>query len=351
VRNLPAVTPRRVPAKVAFVGHRLGAPDGISAASAVWQHAFKSLGSTVTTIAGAGSADHLVAGLGPRPDAYLDVPALERLLSANDLVVVENCCSALTNPVVAEALARLLAGRPAILRHHDLAWQPSGSGADGPPPDDPAWWHVTINERSRIELAARGIDARTIYNHFDVEAPEGSRSAARSALEIEEQERLLLQPTRAAASKNVAGGLVLAAGIQAVYWLLGPVDEEYRESYDLLVERSPVRVVEGRPDRISLADAYAASDAVVLASTWEGFGNAAIESAIYRRPFAIGPYPVGAELRRYGFSWYEWHSPAPLARYLAEPDPFVIDRNRYVARLRFSSDQLLEHLLDLFTVR
>ncbi|MHB8457253.1 MAG: hypothetical protein ACYDBS_06135, partial [Acidimicrobiales bacterium] len=51
------------PSKVAFVGHRLGARDGLSEASRVWQRAFRSLGSTVTTIAGAGDPLHLVQGL------------------------------------------------------------------------------------------------------------------------------------------------------------------------------------------------------------------------------------------------------------------------------------------------
>lgn len=342
---MPAVVarsvPDSVPAQVAFVGHRLGAPDGISAASAVWQDAFRSLGSIVTTIASEGTADHVVP---------LDESSLEDLLSEQDLVVVENCCSEWSNPLETETLARLLAGRPAILRHHDLAWQAGGSQAGGsqddrPPPDDPTWTHVTINERSRIELDARGVHARTSYNHFDLDPPVGDRDATRLALGLESGERLLLQPTRVAASKNVAGGLLLAAGISAVYWILGPVDDDYRERLDQLVSRTTVRVVQGRPDGVTLADAYAASDAVVLASTWEGFGNAAIESAAYRRPFAIGPYPVGTELRRYGFSWYDWHNVGALDRYLADPDPFVVDRNEKVARMRFSSSDLAQDLL------
>ncbi|MGO9560675.1 MAG: hypothetical protein ACLPQS_05045 [Acidimicrobiales bacterium] len=326
--------PDSVPARVAFVGHRLGAPDGISAASAVCQDAFRSLGSLVTTIASEGTAHHLVP---------LDEASLEQLLSDQDLVVVENCCSSWSNPPETEALARLLAGRPAMLRHHDLAWQ--AGGGDRLPPDDPAWTHITINERSRLELGARGIVARTIYHHFDMDPPRGDRERTRATLGLESDQRLLLQPTRVAASKNVAGGLLLARGIGAVYWVLGPVDEDYHARLDQLVSRAAVRVIQGRPDGVTLADAYAASDAVVLASTWEGFGNASIESAAYRRPFAIGPYPVGTELRRYGFSWFDWRNSAALDRYLADPDPFVVDRNERVARMRFSSSDLAQQLL------
>lgn len=156
-----------------------------------------------------------------------------------------------------------------------------------------------------------------------------------------------MQPTPGCARKNVAGGLLLAGALGASYWLLGPVEQSYRGVLDQLVEKSGVVLHEGLPPGAALADAYCAADLVALPSSFESFGNAAIESAFHRRPFAVGRYPVASELRRYGFSWFECAQPAPIARFLANPDPLVLDRNEKVAAARFSAEELPSRLRQL----
>ena len=100
--------------------------------------------------------------------------ALDAALADADLVVVENLCSLPLNPAAGRAVAACLRGRPAILHHHDLAWQrPHLAAITDFPPDDPAWRHVTINDLSRRQLAERGVAAVTIPNGFDTDTPPG----------------------------------------------------------------------------------------------------------------------------------------------------------------------------------
>ena len=97
-----------------------------------------------------------------------------------------------------------------------------------------------------------------------------------------------------------------------------------------------------------MADAYAACDAVVFPSTWEGFGIPLLESAAARRPLAATRYPVAAELADgYGFRWLPVDDPAPLRRAIraaASPD---VDTNEAIARTHFDIADLPARLAAL----
>ncbi len=61
-----------------------------------------------------------------------------------------------------------------------------------------------------------------------------------------------------------------------------------------------------------------------------------MESATYRRPLAVGSYPVAAELAAFGFHWFDASDPAPLAAWLRTPDERVLTRNHRVAADHFN---------------
>jgi glycosyltransferase involved in cell wall biosynthesis len=320
---------------VCFVSFRLGHADGVSVETEKWAGAFRSLGFHTRTVAGAGRADRIVPSLAVDATAPPTRREVDGALADADLVVVENVCSLPLNAPAADVLADCLRGRPAILHHHDLPWQ-RDAAAPGYPATDPAWAHVTVNWLSRRQLAERGIAAVAIPNCFDVDAPAGAREATRDTLGVGPDERLVVQPTRAIPRKNVPAGLRLAVALGAVYWLVGPTEDGYGDALSRLVDQAPLRVVRGLTAPITMADAYAAADVVALPSTWEGFGNPTVESAVHRRPLAVGSYPVAREIAAYGFKWFGADQPAPLAAWLEDPDPVLIELNHAIARRHFS---------------
>ncbi len=349
-------------ATAALLSFRLGGSDGVAIEAVKWRHALEVLGFATYTVAGSGPVDVTVPGLG------IDVPEgptraeVADATAAADLVVVENVCSLPLNQAAWDVVAATLAGRPAVLHHHDLPWQRPQFLGHSAPPDDPRWRHVTINELSRRELAARGVGASTVYNSFAVPAADAdpaaavsarshSGSALRAALGIGQHDRLVLQPTRALARKNVAGGLDAAARLGATFWLLGPAEDGYGPELEHLVHDAPCPVRRGLPGVargsaapegtgpggvFGIEDAYQACDVVALPSTWEGFGNPSLESVTHRRPLVIGPYPVARELAAFGFDWFGLDDLDRLDAWLAHPDPGLLERNLEVAREHFA---------------
>ncbi len=371
-----------MPPTAALVSFRLGGPDGVSVQAATWGRALERLGYRIRRVAGdladgPRPGDVVLPGLAvaaataPGPDgqrpagAVATSPAaLAGALADCDVVVVENLLALPLNVAAAAALTaalgRLLEAGTArvLLHHHDLAWQrPETEHVTVLPPRLPGATHIAINDFSRAELAARGFEAVTVRNAFDLDAPTGNRDAARAALGVGDKDVLVLQPTRAIARKNIPAALELAealAGLglmgRVVYWLPGPAEDGYAPVLERLVSEAGVPVALTPPAALpgTMADAYAACDLVVFPSTGgEGFGQPVIESVWARRPLAVAGYPALDEILALGFRFLPVSDPAAVAAALASPDESLFDANLALARAHFSLDALTLRLQEL----
>jgi glycosyltransferase involved in cell wall biosynthesis len=265
----------------------------------------------------------------------------------------------------ARVLTRVLAELPAetrvLLHHHDFAWQrPETAHITELPPRLPRAVHVTINDFSRRELAERGIEAVTVRNAFDLDAPPGRRSETRAVLDVDEDDLLVLQPTRAIARKNIPAALRLAEGLAArlprrvVYWLPGPAEDGYAATLTEVLATATVPVVRTQPGAVgfSMDDAYAACDLVVFPSTGgEGFGQPVIESVWADRPLAVLRYPALEEILSLGFSFLRADDPDAVAEALRHPDASRLARNRELAVANFSMSALERSLRTLLGTR
>jgi glycosyltransferase involved in cell wall biosynthesis len=295
-------------------------------------------------------------GLDDGLDPEQITPALAAALDDVDLVVVENLLTIPMNLAASRAAAAVLAGRPAVVHHHDPPWHRERfAHITELPATDPAWRHVAITQLLATELAERGIEARVIHNAFPPPPvrPEHERVALRASVRAEvglgADEVVVAHPVRAIERKNVPAALALAEQLGATYWLLGPAEEGYGAELDRLLGGARCRVVHHAwPDAEGI---YLAADHITFPSTWEGFGNPPIEAALHRRTVSVGDYPVAAELRAFGFDWFRPEDVAGIREALEHPGDAAqlrrLDSNERIARASFSLPHMAAQLDDL----
>ena len=330
----------------AIVSFRLGLSDGVSIVARLWQEMLADIGFDMVTVAAEGPVDRLVPGLGiyqldgPDPDAF--AAAVDDI----DLVVVENLCTIPLNLAAARTVARTLAGRPAILHHHDPPWQRERfASVTELPPDDPAWRHVVINRLTAEQFAQRDIEAVVIYNGFDTAGPEGDRAAMRAKLGVADDALLIAHPVRAIPRKNIPAAIAIAEELGGAYWLMGQAEEGYDAALERLLAEARCPVIHRPVARTP--DIYAAADLVVFPSTWEGFGNPPVEAAIWRRPCVVGRYPVADELAEFGFRWFSADRLDEVRAFLNSPDIDLLDQNQAIAQQHFSLERVRSDLVSL----
>lgn len=337
-------------ARCALLSFRLGLADGVSIVAASWDRALTDIGFDTVTIAGEGPVDRIVSGLAIDATEPPSRSELELALDDVDLVIVENLLSIPLNLPTSRAVAQSLAGRPALLHHHDPPWQRERfKHIDELPPHDDAWRHVVINSLTQGEMTERNLDSTVIYNGFEIAPPMADRSASRAALGVASDELLLVHPVRAIERKNIPRALEIATELKGTYWLLGGAEDGYDDELERHLNAAKCRVI--HEPAATRAEIYAAADMVLFPSTWEGFGNPPIEAAIYRKPVIVGTYPVAQEFRDLGFNWLTPNEVAEAKALLDHPDDpanvALLDTNQSLAKANLSYRAMAERLAAL----
>lgn len=352
--------------RVCLATHRLGGYNGVGREAAKWGAAFTALGWEVTRAGGKffddAPGDVVVRGMwadspGAEPPP-VDHDTIQRLCGTHDLVVLDNAGTLFSATAAATAWEQhaLAAGVPVVLRHHDPPWQgaPLRPVTDGSVPlHHPRHLHVTINQRTHDEFAHRWPDLiaadalRVVHNRLDADSLLGGRrQETRAALGVAADEVLLAHPARAdGASKNIPGAVAFARALsdrlerRVRYWLTDDMASPPAAVAAALLDAPGL--VRGHVE--DQADLYAASDVVIVSSTWEGWGLPVVEAAATRTPVVAGPYPVLDEIRAFGITVYDPHTDIDtVLAYLTGQDTLgqVLADNEAAVRSAFDLDAL-----------
>jgi glycosyltransferase involved in cell wall biosynthesis len=303
-----------------------------------------------------------------------------------DLLVVENAWSLPMNIPLGIALSEFVGETviPAIAHHHDFWWDRQrylGSPTDDYlgaafPSSHSGIQHVVINSIDRRQLSYRkGVSAAMIPNvmNFEVKISSSDNYAddLRKELGINDDVKLLLQPTRVVPRKKIERAIELARRIndECVIVVTHETGDEgmsynkyLREFADFLeikiifasdrFNQSRGALPDGRKI-YSMADAYKACDLVTYTSQIEGFGNAFLESIYYKKPIVIGAYEIfKLDIQPHGFKviqlddFISEEAVEKVNKVLSSPEKVNIwaENNYHLGSLHYSYETLKNRL-------
>lgn len=240
------------------------------------------------------------------------------LIPQNTLTIPLNIPLALgTTEFIAET------GTPTIAHHHDFYWERKRFLQNcvwefincAYPPHLTQVRHVVINSSAQNQLALRtGINSTLIPNVMEFEVPpEGVteyNKDVRSELGIDEDELLVLQPTRVVQRKGIEHAIELVSrlGRKAVLVIShasGDEGYEYEQRIRDYAERMEIRALfishrighvreidENGRKIYTIDDIYPHADLVTYPSLVEGFGNAFLEAIYFKKPLLVNNYSI-----------------------------------------------------------
>lgn len=256
-----------------------------------------------------------------------------------DLIISQNANTIPLNIPLGIALTELIAetGIRTLAHHHDFYWERDRFMVNAVsdylsmafPPVLPSIEHIVINSVADAQLSLRtGISAHIIPNVMDFDnpppPPDEYTLDVKKALGIEADELFVLQPTRVVQRKGIehAIELIHRLGRKAKLVISHASGDEGYDYEQRLIEYSKLMKVntifvseiineqrgttaDGRKI-YTLEDAYPYADLVTYPSTFEGFGNAFLETIYFKKPIVVNNYSIYIkDIKPKGFSVVE----------------------------------------------
>jgi hypothetical protein len=284
-----------------------------------------------------------------------------------DLLILQNVLTIPLNVPLGIAITELLAetGLPAIAHHHDFFWERKRFLVNAVwdylnmafPPHLPNIHHVVINSSAGNQLSLRtGVSSMLIPNVMDFDNPPPPRDEysadVRESFGIEDDELLILQPTRVVKRKGIETSIELTRrlGRKAKLVISHAADDEghgYQErvrEYSALFDVDTLFVSGTIGERrgttsdgkkiYTIWDVYPYADLVTYPSTFEGFGNAFLETLYFKRPIAVNIYSVYAiDIKPKGFK-------------VIELDDYITDSSIRLTRQILADPKMAEELVE-----
>jgi len=304
-----------------------------------------------------------------------------------DILVPENVLTIPLNISLGMAITEVIAetGIETVAHHHDFFWERKRFLRNCVwdyfnscyPPHLNSIHHVVINSSAQNQLALRnGISSTLIPNVMDFSKPPEPMDEyirdVRRALNIDDDELLVLQPTRVVQRKGIEHAIELVArlGMKAALVIShasGDEGYEYqqrvKEFAELLnikalfvqdiIDDSRGTTADGRKI-YSLQDIYRHADLVTYPSIVEGFGNAFLEAIYFKKPIMVNNYSIYSfDIKPKGFDVIEMDdfisqsTIEKTRKVLQSPERIKeMTETNYALALRYYSYKILETKLE-----
>jgi glycosyltransferase involved in cell wall biosynthesis len=404
--------------KVGFISTRLAGTDGVSLETEKWAHVFEKEGFTCFYFAGELDRPDACSYLLKEAhfthpdirDIYLHcfgvqergryitqkIHRFKEIIKDHlyrfiekfeiQLLVTENALTIPLNLPLGIAITELISeiGFPVIAHHHDFFWERQHFMTNAVweylnmafPPHLPSIHHTVINSSGDNQLSLRtGISAHIIPNVMDFENPPGPvddyASDVRQALGIDDDELMILQPTRVVKRKGIEHAIELVQQLGPKAKLVishASGDEGY--DYEQRVKnfsrllgvdtRFISKIINEKRGLTSggrkiytLEDIYPHADLVTYPSNFEGFGNAFLEAVYFSKPIVVNNYSIfSTDIKPKGFDVIEIDgylsnkAVDKTRRILSNPDrrKEMVDHNYRLANKHFSYQVLQKKL-------